>query len=67
MFYWDTKGASGTLTLFTELTSVLIYRRMFLFVKINFAILHTKLVVFFFLFSQWKLKERKYLRVGVIH
>lgn len=47
MFYWFTKGVSSTLIVFTELTSVLIYRRMFLFIKINFAELHTKLVLFF--------------------
>lgn len=47
MFYWYTTGASSTVIVFTELTCVLVYRRMFLFIKINFAGLHTKLVVFF--------------------
>uniref|UniRef100_A0A8C8AUS2 [histone H3]-trimethyl-L-lysine(9) demethylase n=1 Tax=Otus sunia TaxID=257818 RepID=A0A8C8AUS2_9STRI len=35
------------LIIFTELTSVLLYRRMFLFMKISFVELHTKLVMFF--------------------
>lgn len=47
MFYWYSKGASGTLIVFREWTAVLVYRGMFLFIKINFAELHTKFVVFF--------------------
>lgn len=58
MFYWYTKGASNTVIVFTELTSVLVYRRMFLLMKINFAELHTKLVVFFH-FQSAELERKK--------